>query len=426
MIVFLTLIWLLLEDIIRRLINGQPAIIVITKDILLLVAYILFLTYFVKNKIQIWKPPFWTFFLVFASFVVINFLFSGNLLVIALGVRSYLWYIPLVFLGYYLFKKKEKLLKFLQLFSCAAIPLFLFAVLQYIFWKVNFPLFHPFINTNQLHSFYLDGVLSLAYRIPSVFGDSQRFAMISLTIFFIALSLYFISQKDSGLNRKLILISTISAYGSIILSASRAAFLGSLVGLFIYYVVCAVWIKKEKYPLIKGFIRYVAVLAVIISTLFISSHLGVMTASFQLSSFTAPEYKLRFKAETTAITTNANLLSKKGSIISSGYQYTSLPLTSDWVKSYSVESGISKIIYEMGLLGLALYCLFFGSVFYYAGKIVYELKGSDLNYLALAVVVMFFLFLFKFVIHYGAGDDAFILIPMWLLGGILFKLPELD
>lgn len=428
-IVFLILGWLLVEDVIRRSISGQPVAIVFVKDILLLVAYSLFLVYLANHKIKVWKPPFLAPLLLFVLFVIINFSLSGNLLIIALSFRSYLWYTPLLFLGYYLFKSREGLFKFLQLISYTAVPLFLFAVFQYAFWKkVDYPLFHPFRSTNQFHTFYTSTAAIPIYRITSFFGDSQRFATISLFIFFISLGLYLINQKAPSLRRKLMLIPIISAYGSIILSGSRAAFGGSLIGIFIYFILCAFLAKKENFPLIKGLMRFVTVTTAIILILATLSYSGLTTASFQLSTFSAlnKEYRSRFELETNALADNTKLLSKKGSILSSGYQYTSIPLTSDWIKSYSVESGISKIIYEMGFLGLALYCIFFGSLIYYVGRIIYKLKGSNLNYFSIAVVVIIFLFLFKFVIHYGAGDDAFTLIPMWLLVGILFRLPELD
>jgi len=193
-------------------------------------------------------------------------------------------------------------------------------------------------------------------------------------------------------------------------------------------MVGAVWINQEKFPFIKGFIRFTSVTTVIFSILFVLASLGVRTASFQLDSFTAlgREHQSRFNIESSSIVANATLWGRRGSILSSGYQYTSLPLTSDWIKSGPIESIVSKIIYEMGFLGLIIYFLFFGSVIYYSGKIAYRLKVSQFSYIALTIVVIILMFILKSIIHYGAGDDAFILIPFWLLVGILFKLSELS
>ena len=155
--VYFMFIWLFAGDMVRRLIPGQPPEIMLIGDVLLFLTYCSFLAMLAIKRKGLWMPPFAITFLLFAAIVVINVLnpLSPEMLFGIIGLRSYLWYVPLLFLGYYMFTTEDQLLRFCRVLVYAAIPLFVFAVIQYIFYDLVSPLLHPFEAGHQYRSFSL-------------------------------------------------------------------------------------------------------------------------------------------------------------------------------------------------------------------------------------------------------------------------------
>jgi len=123
-----------LEDVIRRIIPGQPPQVMLIKDSLLLITYFAFFVTLViinnKKPFALWKPPFLTGFLLFGGWCFVGS-FNPNIpnpLFPIIGLRSYLWYAPLFFLGYYMFNSEEKVLRFCRILVYTAIPLFIFSI----------------------------------------------------------------------------------------------------------------------------------------------------------------------------------------------------------------------------------------------------------------------------------------------------------
>jgi len=95
-------IWLYVEDITRRLFPGQPAQVMLIKDVLLFLTYCSFFAMVViKKKRNLWKPSFITSFLLFSTICLVNILNpnSPGPLFGIIGLRSYIWYTLLVFFG---------------------------------------------------------------------------------------------------------------------------------------------------------------------------------------------------------------------------------------------------------------------------------------------------------------------------------------
>jgi hypothetical protein len=183
--IYLIFIWLYIEDIIRRLIPGQPPQVMLIKDSLLLITYFAFFITLViinnKKPFALWKPPFLTGFLLFGGWCFVGS-FNPNIpnpLFPIIGLRSYLWYALLFFLGYYMFNSEEKLLRFCRILVYTAIPLFIFSIYQYIFFDKANVLIRPFERAHQIHSFHLVET-GAVMKISSFFGTGQRYAMFSM------------------------------------------------------------------------------------------------------------------------------------------------------------------------------------------------------------------------------------------------------
>jgi hypothetical protein len=91
-----------------------------------------------------------------------------------------------------------------------------------------------------------------------------------------------------------------------------------------------------------------------------------------------------------------------------------------------VESGFGNIVLELGIVGLALWFVMSGAVLYSAWKVVRKLKGSPWFPLGFMIFWYAFLLLIPFTFQGMQAYEDFVLNAyMWLLLGILFRLPNL-
>ena len=91
-----------------------------------------------------------------------------------------------------------------------------------------------------------------------------------------------------------------------------------------------------------------------------------------------------------------------------------------------VESGYGCMILEFGILGLVLWLVWTSSMMFEASKVLLKLKGTWAFPLALSI--FWFAFYLLFPRTYGGmqGYQDFVLNAyLWLLVGILFRLPGL-
>jgi hypothetical protein len=91
-----------------------------------------------------------------------------------------------------------------------------------------------------------------------------------------------------------------------------------------------------------------------------------------------------------------------------------------------VESGFGNIILELGIVGLALWFVMSGAVLFSAWKVVRKLKGSPWFPLAFMIFWYAFLLLIPLTFQGLQSYQDFVLNAyLWLLLGILFRLPKL-
>jgi hypothetical protein len=91
-----------------------------------------------------------------------------------------------------------------------------------------------------------------------------------------------------------------------------------------------------------------------------------------------------------------------------------------------VESGFGSIVIEMGILGLVFWLIMSAAVSLAAWKIVRKLKGSP--WFPLGFMIFWYAFLLLLPMTFGgftAYQDFVMNAYMWLLLGILFRLPKL-
>jgi len=93
---------------------------------------------------------------------------------------------------------------------------------------------------------------------------------------------------------------------------------------------------------------------------------------------------------------------------------------------YPVESGFGDIVLEMGVVGLIMWIVMGSAVVVSAWRVAKKLKGSPFFPLAFMITLYAFLLLFPMTFTGIQAYQDFILnCYLWLLVGILFRLPSL-
>ncbi len=117
-----------------------------------------------------------------------------------------------------------------------------------------------------------------------------------------------------------------------------------------------------------------------------------------------------------------------------GYGIGTLSLGGQYVSRFfhthppvaGVESGFGAIVVEMGILGLILWIVVSISIVWSGWKVARALKGSPWFPLAFMIVFYAFALLLPMTFAWMTGYQDFVMNAyLWLLLGILFRLPKL-
>jgi hypothetical protein len=91
----------------------------------------------------------------------------------------------------------------------------------------------------------------------------------------------------------------------------------------------------------------------------------------------------------------------------------------------SVEEGYGQLIIEMGIVAPFLWILWTAALLYYSWKVVRSLRNTRLFPIAFAIVWYAFVLLYVFTFAGLAAYENYISnVYLWLLIGILFRLPD--
>jgi len=438
--VILLFVWLLLEDIVRRLVPGQPSQMLLIKDAVVFLVYLSFLRFFILKKQKIWKPPFMVALFLFAAVCVINVfnLNSPGLLFGLVGLRSYLWYLPLMFLGYYMFNDKESLLKFSQNLVYISIPLCLFAIFQYFFYNTGWALVRSFSDATQAHSFGLSIGYFKAGSIPllsSVFGVSHRYGRFAMLLFFLGLGLLATEYPADLLikkNKKLLLVSVFSSFLGIILSGVRAAFVLAVIGGILFFLLAK---HNQAWHLWRNSRVWIfPLMAIILLSLPVAFLFG-NSAFFQILSFSAAFHE-RIPSAVVAFYSalaNAKFFGMGTGTLSQGV--TSIPGGAEWniknriliTQGFRFETGFGRTIFELGIFGTIIFYIFWLCLFYQGIKEIKILQNNNLRNLGLGIIIFSFLMLFWFTfVHQQVLGDATTLVILWFFLGVFFGLRKIN
>jgi len=412
------------EDLLRKIIPGQPYQVLVLKDILVFVVYCAFL-FFIRKEI-IFKPKFLFPAILFGAWCIVE-IFNPNspsLWFPLVGIRTYLWYLPLIFLGYYMFSDKKKLIKFCQVLIYTAIPLAVIAILQYSFFYVLPPEFsQPLQTGHEIHYFGNEKIK----LIPSIFGSAERFASISFFLFLLGLGLLLFYKDYSKFRKFFLIISIISAFLSIFISGRRTPLYFSLACFLIFFI----FYFRNK--LMGKISRKKIIITGVILLIFFAALFFIFQDTAKFFAGSLPSIINRLILSIKEVIFSAETAGLWGSGVgtrSQGLHY--IPGGENWYnqnianQQFGIESGIGKVLAELGFIGLILFLVFYGKMIFSWFSELKVLKNTELYSVGFSIVLYLLFVMVWFLKGHQILGDSTTLFLFWFFMGILFNLKNIS
>lgn len=436
---YLLLVWLVLDDLPRKFL-GNDLLVYFGKDLLATAVYLGFFLELRAGRVRLFRPAFLAPLLFFACVCGVQALNpnSPSPLYGLLGLKLYLYYVPLMFLGHALIRTERDLRDFLVFNLGLAGVVGAIGVVQGI---VGPSFLNPTTTPDQLTLLRLvrQAPLTgeLVPRPTSVFVSDGRFAWYMLLALFLAVGTLAYASLRSGRSKLVAGLTLALTVVAILLSGSRGTFVYALASLLIFGGALVWGLGGTRR---SGRVALVARTAVAVggaaaaSAVFFPDALGARWAFYYqtiapwspaselvyrtteypvggfLAAFSFPEWPLGYGIGTASL----------------GVQY----LTSIFdvpQPSAAIESGYGALVLEMGLPGLVAWLAWTAMLVWASWKVVRTLRRSPLFPVAFAI--FWFAFVLLFPLTYGGIQpyQNFIFNALlWLLVGVLFRLPELN
>ncbi len=437
------LAWLLFEDLARKFLGNNMAI-YFAKDFLVGIVYLsFFAAYRRKDKdLQTFRPPFLVALLLLGWLGVIQVFnpASTSIFYGLLGMKLYFYYMPLVVVGYALINSEVELRRFFQINLGLMLIIVALGLVQSI-------LGHTFLNPEVpaedirlLSETYREAPISgvLVYRPTSVFVSTGRFGNLLVVAWMIVFGFsgYLLLRHRRG--RLFAFVALGATAAGCVMCAARGVFMwtlgSSLVG-GAAFLWGAPWRQGEARRIVRTLLRAVLGVALGMAVLLATYPEALLNRLAVYSETLNPWSPASELLHRTRDYPLANFLAAFDSprwpygfgigTVSLGGQYVmrifhALPPT------VGVESGFGCIVIELGIMGLILWFVMSAAVLISAWRVVRKLKGSPWFPLAFMIFWYAFLLFLPFTFQGLQPYQDFVLNAyVWLLLGILFRLPKL-
>ena len=437
------LAWLLFEDFARKFLGNNMAV-YFAKDVLVLLVYLsFFAAYRRKNlDLQTFRPPFLSVLLVFVWFGVMQVFnpASTSIFYGLLGIKLYFYYVPLILVGYAMINSEAELRKFFFINLGLMLVIAALGIVQ----SIAGPRFlNPAVMADDIR------LLSEAYRVApisgvrvyrptSVFVSAGRFGDLLIIAWLLVFGFggYLLLRCRRGRTFAFLALAITAA--ACVMSSSRGVFMWSsgsaLVGAAAF-VWGAPWRQGEALRVLRQLQRVVLgiALAVIIMLLTYPQAFGDRLAVF--SETLDPRSPASELVHRTRDYPLKNFLAAFDyPRWPYGYGIGTISLGGQYVSRFfnarpsvtPVESGFGCLIVELGIGGLLLWLVVAVTIVISGWRVVRQLKGSPWFPLAFMILLYAFLLLLPLTFAGLQPYQDFILNAyLWLLLGVLFRLPKL-
>jgi len=438
---YLFLVWMLFEDLVRKYM-GNSLELFFGKDVLLVVVYLALFVEIRRGREKTFRPPFLIFLSLFLWLGLLQ-VFNQNspsILYGLLGFKVYFYYVPLLFVGYALIRNDADLRKFLVVNAVLAGVISILGIIQAILGNSFFNPAHLAPELEDLGNLTKVSPLSnRALSLPdSVFVSSGRFDEYIVWMFILTAgtTAYFLLHTPR--HRRLIFGVAGTLGVATLLSGSRSTVVGVSISALVLPAVFlwgAPWRWGQAHRLVRAIRRTFIVTALALAALILlfpedagsriayyAETLDPRSSAYEGASrsWDYPVDNLLYAFE------KPNWLLGNGiGTASLGGQYVAKVLGTRPL-NVGVEEGYGQLIVEMGIVAPFLWLLWTGSVLYYSWRVARRLRDTRLFPIAFAIVWYAFMLLYVFTYSGLAAYQNFISNAyLWLLLGILFRLPDL-
>jgi hypothetical protein len=436
---FLT--WLLFEDFARKYLGNNMAI-YFAKDALVAVVYLSYFLAYRRKEVTSFRPPFLVPVLIFVWFGVMQVFNPASTTIIygVLGLKLFFYYVPLLFVGYALLNSEAELRQFFFVNMILALIIVSLGIAQAIIG-------HTFLNPatlaediRDLSTLYRVSPISglTMYRPTSVFVSTGRFGNFLLVTWLLVFGFsgYLLLRHKRG--RTLAFIVLAATVAGLALCSSRGVVLwsaGTAVVGALAFVWGAPWRQREVIRVLRTAQRTALGIALALGLLFfvfpeaLLSRVAFYTETLSPSS-SASELQNR--------TWDYPLMNFLGAFGYDrwpyGYGIGTTSLGTQYVARIfrakppviGVESGFGTLVVEMGIGGLILWFVMSFAILFSAWRVVKKLRGSP--WFPLGFVIFWYAGVLLLPITFTgiqAYEDFVLNAYLWLLLGILFRLPTL-
>lgn len=441
--VYFLIAWLLFEDFVRKFLGNNMAI-YFAKDILTAVVYLsFFLAYRRRDKgLEIIRPPFLAPLLVLVWFGALQIFNPGSTTIFfgLMGMKLYFYYVPLFLIGYSLINSETDLRKFFYFNLGLMGVIAILGIVQSVVGPSFLNPAAPAEDIRLLSQTYREAPISgvMVYRPTSVFVSTGRFGnmlVVSWMIVF-GFSGYLLMRFRKGRIYAFLGVALIAA--GCVMCASRGVFmwtLGSSIVGGAAFLWGAPWRQGEARRILKTLQRAAMGIALGMALLFWIFPEGFTNRLKVYSETLDPRSPANELLHRTRDYPWANFM---GAFESSRWPYGfgigTASLGGQYVTrifqvaapTETVESGFGCLVLELGIVGLVLWFVMTGAVLFSAWKVVRKLRGSPWFPLGFMIFWYAFLLFLPFTFQGMQAYQDFVLNAyVWLLLGILFRLPKL-
>lgn len=411
-----------LQDLVRRVLPGQPFATLLAADAFLAVAYAAYLRDHLRSGRGLRPGRLAWAIGPFALLLVVLFVLDPwGPWVGLVGLHGYLWYAPLAWLVRDGLETPEQARRLLRGVALAAMALALLGALQLAFWDQIPPALRPLEGAVEERTFEYDATLGYQVALPSsVFGSHFRFANASL---FAMLACVALAQMDpTRRGRALAWLGAAASGAAILVSGSRAAAVLALVAL-------ALWGARSAWrtPWIRSGRRVAAAAALGAAVLVVGAWalwdrvvFVALSVPHDLAAharaFFGRALPLAFEVGR-GLGVGLGLASQGVGQVPGGADALAWASARAWRIGY--EYGLTKVIWETGTVGLVLFAVAAGGVGVAAWR---ALRASDprLRPLARAGALYALLMFVAFQKGHQYLGDPVTLVLVWFSLGLVF------
>jgi hypothetical protein len=441
--VYVCLGWLLFEDFARKFLSNNMAVYFV-KDVLVAVLYLsFFLSWRKKDRpIEVFRPPFLVPLMAMAWFGGMQVFNPASTHIVygLMGMKIDFYYIPLMIVAYALIDSEKALRRFFFITLGLIVPIALLGIAQSI---IGPRFLNPAVlqeDIRALSETYRVAPISgvAVYRPTSIFVSTGRFANLLIVGWFIVFGFtgYLLLRHRRG--RAFAFISLAVTVAACIMCASRGVFgwcASAAVAGAVAFLWGAPWRQGEALRVIRAIQRAAlatALAVVVLLFAFPDAFLGRIAVYSETLDPRSPASELLHRAHDYPLENFLGAFTYPRWPY--GYGLGTASLGVQYVARFfkvtppegGVESGYGVIVLEMGIGGLILWLVMTSAIVVSGWKVVRRLKGS--HYFPLAFMILLYAFVLLFPMTFTGMQpyqDFILNCYLWLLLGILFRLPKL-